>query len=75
MQLLDIISNYWQIITAGVVVIMGWSKLNTTNKDQERRIVSLESRDPILLQIQKDIVEIKTTLHFVEQKIDTKSQQ
>lgn len=72
MELLNLLNNYWPLIVALVGIIIVWADGRSTEKDHERRLNALEtsSKDTniLLVQIQKDIVELKTLIkiHFKE---------
>lgn len=72
MELLEAIQKYWQILTASIAMVLFYANAKTTDKDHERRLLALESANKdtnvLLLQIQKDIVELKTLMkvHFKE---------
>lgn len=58
--------KYWPLLVALIGLIIGYANFNTKIQDHEDRLTKNENRveafNPILLQIQKDIVEVKTKL-------------
>lgn len=73
MEFLDSLSKYWSLVLGGLALVSGWVTLRAQNNDQERRLSKLEGNveamNPIFLQIQKDLVEIRTTVKFIDQKV------
>lgn len=81
MEILDFINNYWSVLTFIVIVIASWVRYEGINKDQDKEIIAiksdvaklqdkLEKHDAVVNTIKEDMVEIKTILRFVKEKLD-----
>lgn len=77
-----LVIKYWQIILALVAIIAGWMRMGGKIEAQNIKISNLEtdlghltgrtdSMSPVFLQIQKDIVEIKTSLMYIQKEMNT----
>lgn len=80
MTIFEFIEQYWLTIGLLSGIIANWigvklaiSKLQQMDEDQDRRISHLEAqadkREELLVQIQKDIVEVKTQLVLLISKL------
>lgn len=70
---LNWINNNWRILALIIGLIITWTQLNTRVGANEVEIAELKVHyskvDLTLLQIQKDLVEIRTSLKFIEQNV------
>ena len=81
MDILDFLSKYWSIVAFIGVVIMSWVRYESVNDKQDARIDNLESdvkemrsdiknNDAVVNILKQDLVEIKTILQFLKEKLD-----
>lgn len=77
MDLENLISNYWDVAISIGGVVWSYATLKSQNNSQEKRLAKVESQieamNPIFLQIQKDLVEIKTELRFMGKQLNDNS--
>lgn len=68
MTILQAVAQYWHVWLTLVGLIATWMRMQNTDRDHERRILSLEadSKDTtaLLIKIDKELVEIKTKLEI-----------
>ena len=60
------LKDYWFLIVFLGALVMGWANFDSRISSIE---ATQERQSPIYIQIQKDIVEIKTTLEFIKTNI------
>ena len=72
-NILAFIKNYWFLGLLAFSVVVTYANNQTKHDELERRLVAYELKvdrnDATFLQIQKDIVEIKTTLEYIKLKV------
>lgn len=72
-KLLDNLKDYWPLIIFVGLVIVAWANIKSQVDQNTNRISQLEieirANNVTFLQLQKDIVEIKTTLEFIRKQI------
>lgn len=70
MTLAELLSSHWELVLGAFSIVGTWFKIVYAEKDHEKRIGVLEGdrkeNTVLLVQIQKDIVELKTliSVHF-----------
>ncbi len=73
MTSLKFISDNWEIFAAIGAIVVSYLRYENKVNNLERRTNYLEEKiekmDTTFLQLQKDIVEIKTTLLFIKEKV------
>lgn len=73
MAFLQGIKDYWQIIAFIGSLIWAWSKLNSRDNEQERRITNLETSSTILsssqLEIKTSMARIEIAIEFIKQQL------
>ena len=73
MEILDAISQYWQVIVGVVMVIIAFANVKSQNAEQERRIVCLERENatlaPTIMEIRTKLASIETTLIWLTKNL------
>ena len=66
MDLIEFLSNYWQVVVALAGIIYSYATLKLQNTEQERRIMCLEqeakSLSPVIIDIRTKLASIEATL-------------
>lgn len=67
------INDNWKVLALILGLVITWTQLNARVDNNEMHIEELQVEhsklDATLLEIQKDLVEIRTSLKFIEQNV------